>query len=1147
MIITVLTIMGWDNPPVPWRELERRLSWGVAGPDGEPDQPPRPGTQPPRPGTQPPAPGTRLPAPVTRLPGPAGSHVPWAELHCHSSYSFLDGASSPAELVAEAARLGLETLAITDHNGMYGVPQFAQAAAKLKEQAGITIGTVFGAELSLDLPTGQGGIPDPIGRHLLVLARDPAGYQRLCWAISVAQLAGGEKGRPVYDLERLAGSHDGHWVILTGCRKGAVRAALTTQGPEAARKELQKLRDAFGRDNVVVELTGHDLPEDDERNGALYELAAGTGTTAIATGNVHYAAPGDARLAQALAAVRARRSLDEMDGWLAASGAAYLRSGAEMAYRMRRYPGILENTTSLARDCAFGFGVIAPKLPDFPVPGRHTEATWLRALVARKAPHRYGPKHAERVKGAYAQIARELKVIEQLGFPGYFLIVHDIVRFCEEAGILCQGRGSAANSAVCYALGITSVDPVLHKLLFERFLSAGRDGPPDIDLDIEHRRREEVIQYVYGKYGRDRAAQVANVITYRPRMALRDAGRALGYTPEQRDRWAKQVGPREHGPIPDAEVPGPVAGLAARMQRLPRHLGIHSGGMVICDRPVGEVCPVEWARMPGRSVLQWDKDDCAFAGLVKFDLLGLGMLTALRDCFDLVAAHHGVRWSLHSLPQEDPGVYDMLCAADTVGVFQVESRAQMATLPRLRPREFYDLVVEVALIRPGPIQGGSVHPYMRRRNGDEEPTLPHESMRRALGKTLGVPLFQEQMMQLAIDCAGFSPADADRLRQAMSSKRGPERIEELREAMLTGMAARGIPDGVARDIYVKVLAFSSYGFPESHAISFAYLVYASAWLKCYYPAAFTAALLRAQPMGFYSPASLIGDVRRHGVQVRAVDVNASGILATLEHSIHNDHPPVPAAPGADGLPGTQEPAVPSGGRPVPGQPAIRLGLAAVRNLGTEPAARIVAGQPYTGLEDFARRTALPARTLEALAMAGAFGCFGVPRREALWSAGAAATIRAGQLPGTTVGLDAPPLPPMTAAQETFADLWATGTYGTHPLAHVRQRLTEEGVIPAAGLKTARPGAAVVVAGLVTHRQQPGTARGVVFLSLEDETGMANVICPPGVWQRYRRIAMDASALLVYGRVERLDGSVSLLATRLRRIRVVAAAPSRDFR
>ena len=464
--------------------------------------------------------------------------------------------------------------------------------------------------------------------------------------------------------------------------------------------------------------------------------------------------------------------------------------------------------------------------------------------------------------------------------------MHDIVHFCEDNHILCQGRGSAANSAVCYALGITSVDPVRHGLLFERFLSAGRDGPPDIDLDIEHQRREEAIQYVYGKYGRENAAQVANVISYRPRMALRDSGRALGYEPEQLDQWSKQVGPRSYAPgqpvPPDAGVPDAVVELAGRMQRLPRHLGIHSGGMVICDRPVGEVCPVEWARMPNRSVLQWDKDDCAYAGLVKFDLLGLGMLTALRDCFDLVEQAHGIRWDLHSIPQEDPGVYAMLQVADTVGVFQVESRAQMATLPRLRPSKFYDLVVEVALIRPGPIQGGSVHPYMRRRHGDEEPDLPHPLMEHALGKTLGVPLFQEQMMQIAIDCAGFSPTEADRLRQAMSSKRAPERIEELRERLLDGMAERDIPAEVAEDIYVKILAFSSYGFPESHAISFAYLVYASAWLKCYYPAAFTAALLRAQPMGFYAPASLISDVRRHGVKVRGVDVNASGVLATLE-------------------------------------------------------------------------------------------------------------------------------------------------------------------------------------------------------------------------------------------------------------------------
>ncbi len=1129
--------MGWDNPPVPWRELQQRLTWGTA-PPSHPPGPRRLDLQRARP--EPPDP------PWTEL---QWAELQWAELHCHSSFSFLDGASSPAELVAEAAHRGLAALAITDHDGMYGVPQFAQAAAKLKELTGTSLGTIVGAELSLGTaqktsPTERAGPADPPGEHLLILARDPDGYRRLCWVISRAQLAGGGKGRPVYDPDDLAQAHDGHWVVLTGCRKGAVPAALAAHGPEAAQQELIRLTDMFGPGNVMVELTSHDHPDDDERNDALGELAAASGTPVIATSNVHYAAPRDARLAQALAAVRARRSLAEMDGWLAAAGTGYLRSPAEMAYRLRRYPGVLARTNHLARECAFDFHVIAPRLPDFPVPGGHTEATWLRTLTSQHAPERYGPPDAERVPGAYEQIKRELDVIETLGFPGYFLIVHDIVRFCAGKGILCQGRGSAANSAVCFALGITSVDPVRHRLLFERFLSAGRDGPPDIDLDIEHRRREEVIQYVYEKYGRDRAAQVANVITYRPRLALRDAGRALGYRPQQLDEWARQVGPRQYGagqPVPpDAGVPEPVIQLAARMQRLPRHLGIHSGGMVICDQPVGEVCPVEWARMPGRSVLQWDKDDCAYAGLVKFDLLGLGMLTAVRDCFELVAAHHGQRWSLHTIPQEDPGVYDMLCAADTVGVFQVESRAQMATLPRLRPREFYDLVVEVALIRPGPIQGGSVHPYMRRRHGDEPPALPHESMRAALGKTLGVPLFQEQMMQMAIDCAGFSPAEADRLRQAMSAKRGPERIEELRGRLLDGMAARGIPDEAAADIYAKILAFSSYGFPESHAISFAYLVYASAWLKCYYPAAFTAALLRAQPMGFYSPASLIGDARRHGTVVHGVDVNASAAQATLEP---------PRLPGkSKSTARNANPRItPAAGRPVPGQPAIRLGLAMVRNLGTGPAEAIAAGQPYRDLEDFARRSRLPAAALEALAIAGAFGCFGLGRRAALWAAGAAASIRAGQLPGTTPGLAAPPLPSMTGAEQTFADLWATGTYGTHPIAHLRPRLAGRGVTEAAALAATRHNAAVLIAGLVTHRQQPGTARGVVFLSLEDETGIANVICPPWVWERHRRLAVSASALLVHGRVEAEDGAVSVLATRLRRLPVAAAARSRDFR
>ena len=1134
--------MGWNNPPVSWGELRRRMTWHV-------------GSEPP-----PEKPAADRPASRPRPPQSAAA-IPWAELHCHSSYSFLDGAATPGELVTEAARLGLETLAITDHDGMYGVPQFAQAAARLRGQ-GIRLGTVFGAELSLDLPSGPHKAPDPPGRHLLVLARDAEGYRRLCAAISAAQLAGGEKGRPVYDTGALAGAHGGHWVVLTGCRKGPVPAALAADGPGAAWRELGRLTEMFGHENVMVELNCHHDPGDDERNDLLARLAALADVGVVATGNVHFAAPAQARLAQALAAIRARRSLEDQDGWLAAAGTAYLRSGQEMAALLRRYPGVLERTAALGRECAFDFRVIAPNLPDGPVPSGHTEASWLRELVARKAPARYGPPGDERVPGAYRQIARELEVIEQLRFPGYFLIVHDIVEFCEHKNILCQGRGSAANSAVCYAIGITNVDPVSHHLLFERFLSEGRDGPPDIDLDIEHRRREEVIQYVYDTYGRDRAAQVANVITYRPRLALRDAGRALGYTPQQSDAWVAQIGP---GPAaagellpggdadpqnpdpqnPDPEnpevVPPAVAELAARMQRLPRHLGIHSGGMVICDRPVGEVCPVEWARMPGRSVLQWDKDDCAYAGLVKFDLLGLGMLAALRDCFDLVEKHYGPRWTMASIPQEDPVVYQMLSEADTVGVFQVESRAQMATLPRLRPQQFYDLVIEVALIRPGPIQGGSVHPYLRRRDGLEDAAMPHESMRAALGKTLGVPLFQEQMMQLAIDCAGFTPAEADRLRQAMSAKRAPERITELRQRLLDGMAERGVAPDVACDIYAKILAFSNYGFPESHAISFAYLVYASAWLKWYYPAAFTAALLRNQPMGFYAPHSLINDARRHGVEVRGVDVNASAALATLE-GIAADAPLEDTGAGPT-LEGGAVDATLEGA----GAPTIRLGLSEVRTLGRAAAEQVAAGRPYRDLADFAARTRLPAATLEALATAGAFGCFGLSRRAALWAAGAAASIREGQLAGTTVGLTAPPLPAMTPTEETLADLWATGTYGTHPVAHIRAELAARRVLTASSARSAAADSAVAVAGLVTHRQQPPTARGVVFLSLEDETGMLNVICPPHVWARYRRIATTAPALLIYGRIERTGGAVNLVAVALRPLRVAASGDRRAYR
>ncbi|MGH9268616.1 MAG: error-prone DNA polymerase, partial [Acidimicrobiales bacterium] len=802
------------------------------------------------------------------------------------------------------------------------------------------------------------GRADPEGTHLVVLARDPEGYARLARAISMAQMAGGEKGRPAYQLSALADLHGGHWLVLTGCRKGAVPRALVDEGPAAAARRLADLVAIFGRDNVGVEIWDHGDPLDTARNDALVELALAQGAEPVATNNVHYATPSRRPLATALAAVRARRSLDEIDGWLPAAATAHLRSGAEQARRFARYPGVVERAAEWGQACAFDLRLVAPCLPDFPVPPGHTEMSWLRHLAERGAARRYGPRGAERVPGAYAQIDHELDLIERLGFPGYFLIVWDIVEFCRRSNILCQGRGSAANSAVCYALGITNADAVALGLLFERFLSPERDGPPDIDIDIESDRREEAIQYVYERYGRQNAAQVANVITYRPRSAVRDMGKALGFAMGQLDAWSKQVD--AWGPLaataaePDHGIAAPVLELAHQVQDFPRHLGIHSGGMVICDRPVAEVCPVEWGRMEGRSVLQWDKDDCAAVGLVKFDLLGLGMLSAIHYAIDLIAAHHGVEVDLAALPQDD-AVYDMLCAADSIGVFQVESRAQMATLPRLRPRCFYDLVVEVALIRPGPIQGGSVHPYIRRRNGQEPVTYLHPLLERSLAKTLGVPLFQEQLMQMAIDVAGFSPAEADMLRQAMGAKRSSARMERLRGRLFEGMAVKGVSDEVAAAIYDKLAAFANYGFPESHSVSFAYLVYASAWIKRYYPAAFLAALLNAQPMGVYSPQSLVADARRHGVEVRGPDVNASGAGATLEVG------------GAGVLAPQDRRSRRDRGARRAG--AVRLGIGSVRTIGAGLAEAIAAGRPYAGAEDLARRAGLAQPQLEALATA----------------------------------------------------------------------------------------------------------------------------------------------------------------------------------
>ena len=1118
--------MGFDNPIIPWRELERRLSDRAGTPQWSN-------------GSRRSDRASSNEAGVVRSlsghqagRGSGLPRVPYAELHARSRFSFMDGSSNPEELVAEAVRLELDALAITDRDGFYGVVRFAEAA----EEAGLP--TVFGAELTLDL-TRSSRRSSPAraserrrqSRTVVVLARDAAGYAALGTLISKAHMAG-RKGEPRLSTATFleaAAAHRDRWAILTGAHGGTVPSALVEHGPRAAAAALDRLTDAAGAGNVYVELWDHGDPLDGHRNDALAELGVRRGVQPVCANAVRYATPGGQRLADALASVGDRRSLDDHDGWLGAWGGAHVRSGAEQARRFARYPGAVEAAARLGSECAFSLSLVAPELPPYPCPDGLDEAAFLRRLTTEGALARYGPPEAERVSGAWHQVEHELDMIEQLGFCGYFLVVWDIASFCRSRDIYCQGRGSAANSVVCYVLGITNVDSVALGLLFERFLSPERDGPPDIDIDIESGRREEVIQYVYGRYGRDRTALVANVIAYRARSAVRDMARALGHPPARQDAWAKSLDRRgglgtgggEGDPAEGAGIPADVLALAAEAEGGPRHLGIHPGGMVICDRPIAEVCPVEWASMADRSVLQWDKDDCAAAGLVKFDLLGLGMLSALHYAVDLVASAHGERIDLAALPQ-DPAVYDMLCEADSVGVFQVESRAQMATLPRLRPRCFYDLVVEVALIRPGPIQGGSVHPYIRRRNGVEPVTYLHPLLERSLAKTLGVPLFQEQLMQMAIDVAGFTPAESDELRRAMGAKRSVERMERLRGRFFAGMAERGVGAEAGEQIWHKMVAFATYGFPESHSVSFSYLVYASAWIKLHYPAAFCAALLNAQPMGFYSPHSLCQDARRHGVAVLGPDVNRSAGAAVLENCEEST-----------------------------GGVAVRLGLSSVRGVGPELADDIAAGAPYDSMEHLVRAMSLERPldlpVLEALTAAGAFDSLGLDRREALWAAGAAAQSGASRLPGAATGTRVPELRPMSPQEQSAADLWTTGVAPDgHPTRFHRSELDAAGVVTAADLLTC-PVGRVKVAGTVSHRQRPMTAGGTMFINLEDETGFVNVIVSKGCQARFRKTVLMSRALMVRGRLERHEGAVNVIAEHLAYLSLPATLPSRDFR
>ncbi|MGF6824392.1 error-prone DNA polymerase [Microbacterium sp. ZKA21] len=1129
--------MGWQNHPgMSWSELEETLSAREPA-DGVPIRP-DPGPISRKRQSEPPAPIVR-----------PEDAVPYAELHAHSTFSFLDGASTPEDLLLEAERLGLTALAITDHDGFYGAARFAETA----DAARLGVQTIFGAELSLNLTAPRKGSPDPPGEHLLVLAGGIEGYHRLSGAITRAQLRGGEKGRPQYDIDELAASADGHWTILTGCRKGAVRRGLAAGD---AATPLRRLVDLFGRDRVAVELIDHGDPLDSRRNDALADLARAERLPVVATNNVHYAAPERVGMAEAVAAVRATRGMDELDGWLPVHGWAHLRSGAEMTDRFRRFPGAISHGLAIARDSAFELRRARPALPRMTVPDGETPMSHLRALVWEAVPRIY-PRLDD---DGRRRIERELDVIEEKDFPGYFLIVHGIVSEARRRGILCQGRGSAAASAVCYLLGITAVDPILYRLPFERFLATTREEEPDIDVDFDSDRREEIIQWVYQQYGRERAAQVANVIQYRPKNAVRDMARALGHSAGQQDAWSKQVEGwgADLQPAEGHDIPAQVLAYAGDLLKAPRHLGIHSGGMVLTARPVGEVVPVEHARMANRTVIQWDKDDAAWMGLVKFDLLGLGMLAALQHCFDLIADATGERWTLQSLPKEEPAVYDMLCRADSIGVFQVESRAQMGLLPRLQPREFYDLVIQIALIRPGPIQGGAVHPFVRRKLGQEKVAYAHSALEPILKRTLGIPVFQEQLIQMATALGDCTADEADLLRRAMGSKRGLEKIDRIRGKLYAGMRRHGLDEATSDRIYAQIQAFSNFGFAESHSLSFALLVYASSWLKLHYPAAFLAGLLRSQPMGFYSAATLTADARRHGVRVHRPDLHASGAQASLE-PVGDDH-------AATGLPGCLVDGDPDAAvrfdRSKPDESAahrrdgaftVRLGLSDVRSIGLPFAERIVAERdangPFRDLNDLVRRTDATAAQVEALATAGAFESMGMKRREAAWLAGAAAEDRARYLPGTVLAVQPPLFPDQTGYEQLSADLWATGVAtDDHPLAHFRAQLDERGVIPSARLADHEVGRRIEVAGLVTHRQRPATASGITFLNLEDEQGLVNVVCSPGVWKRYQRVARDSPALIVRGILERsAEGVVNVLADAFEDLRTGIQHRSRDFR
>ncbi len=1003
----------------------------------------------------------------------------YVELHCHSNYSLLDGASHPEDLVKQAALLGMDALALTDHDALYGAVRFDRCA---REQH---IRPIFGAEITF---VG--------GHHLTLLVENEAGWQNLCWLITSAR-HNATKGSAALPPEMLDG-HTKGLIALSGCRQGEIASALLRRNWQKALQTAYRLRDLFGREHFWIELQHHLLPEDDRLVYKLVSLARRIGVGYVATNNVHYTMRDGHCLQDVLVCIRHGQTLENARSICRPNSEYYLKSSDEMSALFAAYPAAVTNTRRIAERCQFSLHYGLQDLPAFPTPEGLNAISYLRQLCEDALPIRL-PNGGSK---AYELLAHELDLIGRSGLANYFLIVWDLVRYARENDIRCQGRGSASNSLVAYLLGISPINPLAHHLLFERFLSEERQATPDIDIDFQANRREEVIQYVYSRYGHAHAAMACTLVTFRSRSALREVGKVLGLPPEALDRQANAIDdyadPRSPIPI-TVRTPSPawqqLRSLYRQIIGFPRHLGIHNGGMVVFGPVLSQRLPTEPAAMPGRVVVQWDKDSLEDAGLVKIDLLGLRMLSVIADTVASVEWATGIKPDLDALTPDDPAVYDMIVQADTVGVFQVESRAQAQVLPRLQPRRFEDIIISISLIRPGPIQGNMVHPYLRRRLGEEPVTYLHPLLKPALEETLGVILWQETVLKVARDFGRFTAGQGELLRRTLGKKDNETEIARFQAAFTEGAMRNGASEAVAGAVFAQLKAFGGYSFPKSHAAAFAVLVYQSAWLKCYYPAHFVNALLRNQPMGFWSPAVLINDAKRHGITVLPVDIHRSMAACTIEEG------------------------------------SIRLGFNYVHGVGDAGAARLVEARvagDFVDLADFCRRVPLSRKVIERLILVGAMDSWNVPRRQLLWQLGT--VYQEHNALGLIFTLDDVDLPPFSHAEMVYAEYEILGlSVGDHVMALYRPLLAGKGILSSRELSMQPDNATVQVAGQVIMHQAPPTAKGHHFITLEDEEGMVNVIVRPDVYANYSKTVREASLLIIGGVVQHKGGVVNLVA------------------